>query len=959
MIKYFLSFLFLISLFPQSPKVTPARERLDSFAKRKQLEKLSPVQNIEFRNIGPTVFGGRAIDVDVNPDDPTQFYVAFASGGLWVTRNNGISFDPLFQDQAAMTIGDIKVDWKNGETIWVGTGESNAFLFSGLGIYKSTDKGKNWQHFGLEETHSISRIQIHPVNSNIVWAASPGHLYTPNKERGVFKTYDGGKTWKQTLFVSDSAGITELIIDPNNPDVLYAASWERYRKAWKRQKSGAGSGIYKSTDGGESWSLLSTATSGFPTGKGVGRIGLTIFPQNSNILYAMLDNQTPKPSTKTEEKSSALSIEKLKKMTKEDFLKLDDKNIETFLRENYFPQKYSSASVKEMVRSDKIQPVALAEYLEDPGTAMVKNVQITGCEVYRSNDAGKTWSKTHDKPLDNIIYTYGYVFDVIKVDPNNSDKFYIAGVPILKSEDAGKTFKSIDADNVHVDHHSLWVNPNKPGHLINCNDGGINISYDDGATWLDLNSIPVGQIYSVNYDMKEPYNVYGGFQDNGVWYGPSTYNYSRGWYAEGNYPYKNLMGGDGFQTQIDHRDNKIVYTGYQYGSYYRINTENNDYKYIQPKHELGEKPLKYNWQTPILLSRHNQDILYFGANRLYRSLDKGDNFTAISPDLSKGGRPGDVPYGTITCISESSFKFGQIFVGTDDGLIQYTPDGGNTWKNISAGLPQDYMVTSVNVSQHSEGRVYISMTGLKWDNSEPQIYSTEDYGKHWKKITGGLPFEAVNIVCEDPKNENILYAGTENGLYVSFDRGNSYYPFTTTQLPAVSVYDIKIHPRDNDLIVGTHGRSIYIANISHVQSLTKDIFDKTFHLFEIKGKKFNSNWGKKATLWSEPSEGKIVIPYYSKSATKTKIQIKTVSGVLINEFYDDAEAGLNYASYDLSVLKTKINDYQNDLNKNIKNKDEKITLTESDNQKVYLQKGKYKISLSSENNSVEGEFEIK
>lgn len=944
-------FSFCLLVAQDFPQVTSAEKRLESFKERKELEKKSLLKNMKFKNIGPTIFSGRAVDVDVNPEDPTQFYVAFASGGLWRTRNNGSSFEPLFQNQAAMTIGDIRVDWKNGERIWVGTGESNAFLFSGLGVYRSDDKGKTWKHLGLGETHSISRIIVHPENPDIVWASGTGHLYTNNSERGVFKTIDGGKTWNKTLFISDSTALTDMIIDPKNPDVLYAAGWERYRKAWKRHKSGKTSGIYKSTDGGENWIKLSTPESGFPQGDGIGRIGLTVYPKNPNILYAMLDNQTPQIEADKNEEENSISLKQLWSMTKNEFLNLDKKSVENFVNKNRFPKKYSAVNLISMVRNDKINPAKIADYVKDPAYAKLEKGKITGAEIYRSDDGGKTWNKTHKEPINNLIFTYGYVFDIIRVDPNNPDKFYIAGVPILKSEDAGKSFENINGANVHVDHHALWVNPNKNGHLINCNDGGINMSYDDGKTWFKFNTFPVGQVYSLSYDMATPYNIYAGFQDNGVWKGPHTYSLSRRWQSTGDYPYKNVMGGDGFQTQVDFRDNNTIYTGYQYGSYFRIKVNEEDYKYIQPKHELGEKPLKFNWESPIHLSRHNQDILYYGANKLYRSLDKGDSFEAISPDLSNGGIPGDVKYGTLTTIDESSFKFGLIYIGTDDGVVQVTKDGGVEWENISNGLPSRYQISSVVASKHKKERVYLSMTGFKWDNTESQIYVSENFGKNWEKIGLNLPLESTNVILEDPKNENLLYVGTENGLYISLDRGESFIPMTTNQLPAVSVYDIEVHPRENHLLVGTHGRSIYLTDVSPLQAMSTELMEKDIHIFKVDDVEFSSRWGQIRSLWSKAYEGNLEIPFYIKDSNNIDVLIQNKDGLILAKFEKKCQKGLNYINYNFEI--------QNEfLNKFIESK-KNIKLKEADNKKYYLPKGEYVIVIKIDNQKTEMNFKIK
>ena len=360
-----------------------------------------------------------------------------------------------------------------------------------------------------------------------------------------------------------------------------------------------------------------------------------------------------------------------------------------------------------MIRKGKIKPIDVAHYLED-ANSMLFDTPVIGAEVYKTVDGGKTWSKTHTDYLDDIYYSYGYYFGQIQIDKNNQNHIYISGVPILKSKDGGKSFTSIQKSNVHADHHALWINPSLKGHLINGNDGGLNISYDDGENWIKCNQPAVGQFYTVNIDNAKPYNVYGGLQDNGVWMGTSSYSASDSWHQSGQYPYKSIMGGDGMHVQIDNRNNQLVYTGFQFGNYYRIDLKKDKQKYIQPKHELGDSPLRFNWQTPILLSSFNQDILYFGSNKLHRSMNKGDDFETISNDLTQGGKKGNVAYGTLTSISESPFQFGLIYVGSDDGLVHVTKSGGENWTKISDSFPKDLWVSRVIASQHQKERVYVT-----------------------------------------------------------------------------------------------------------------------------------------------------------------------------------------------------------------------------------------------------------
>lgn len=928
-----------------TPQPTDAQVRMEGYEQRKALIKKSIVNAIQFRNLGPSVMSGRVTDIAVNPADPTEFYVAYASGGLWHTTSNGSRFTPIFDQEAVMTIGDIAVNWQT-RTIWVGTGENNSSRssYSGVGMYRSNNNGKTWQHLGLAETHHIGRIALHPTDSNTVWVAALGHLYSKNTERGIFKTTDGGKSWQHTQSLGNNTGAIDLIIDAQNPNTLYAATWERSRRAWDFVESGEGSAIYKSTDGGDNWSKITGEQSGFPSDAGVGRIGITQYQkEGKNILYAILDNQNRRPQDEGSGAGSGakeLTKEDFKNMPKEDFLKIDEKQLHKFLENNGFPKKYSAQKVMQMVKTDQIKPTALVEYLED-ANRLLFDTPVIGLEVYRSDDGGKTWQKTHKDYIDNVYNSYGYYFGQIRVSPHSADKIYIMGVPILRSTDGGQTFKNINGANVHVDHHALWLNPNRDGHLINGNDGGINISYDDGETWFKCNSPAVGQFYAVNVDMAKPYNVYGGFQDNGVWVGPSTYQASDRWHNTGQYPYKGLLGGDGMQVAIDTRDNNTVYTGFQFGYYYRINKATGKREFIRPQHELGERPLRFNWQSPIHLSIHNQDILYFGANKVFRSLNKGEDLTAISPDLTNGGKKGDVPYGTISTIHESPLKFGLLYVGTDDGKVQVSRDGGNNWQDITPNTDfrTEYWISRVQASAHKEGRVYASLNGYRWDNFQALLFVSDDYGNTWELLGMDLPAEPINVVREDPKSADIIYVGTDHGLYVSLDQGATFMAMNNN-LPAVAVHDLVIHPRDNDIVVGTHGRSIYIANIDHLQQLrTKDILAQSLHLFEIQTVRHSKYWGSIRNAWSEAYTPSISIPFYAAAAGKAIIKIKS-KDVVLAELTTDAQKGLNYLDYDLTISKN-----ASKFVKALQKENENAELKPADNGKQYLTVGEYEVIL--------------
>jgi photosystem II stability/assembly factor-like uncharacterized protein len=940
------SFLVLTTVYAQQP-ATSAMDVEKALQQKETLAETSLVKNLPFKNIGPTIMSGRVVDLAVNPNNPTEFYVGYASGGVWHTKNNGTTFNPILDSSPTQNVGSLAVDWKNG-VIWVGTGEVNSSRssYAGIGLLQSSDNGVAWNVMGLQDSHHISKIILNPNNTNELVVSALGHLYSTNKERGVYKSKDGGKTWVQTLYVDDQSGIIEMDADPNNFNLMYASSWDKDRKAWNFRGNGSGSAIYKSIDGGDSWAKVSTPNSGFPTGENVGRIGLAVF--DANTVYAVHDNQERRKDEGGKDKNSdVLSKDQFKVMSSSQFLALDNDKLNTYLKNNGFQEKYRSENVKNMVRGGTVKPVDLATYLED-ANAMLFDTPVVGTEVYKSTDGGKSWAKTHDGFLDGIYYSYGYYFGKIHVDPNNKDGIYIYGVPILKSKDGGKTFQSISANNVHADHHALWINPKKPGHLINGNDGGVNISYDDGENWIKNNQPAVGQFYAINVDNEEPYNVYGGLQDNGVWVGPHDTEENPGWMQTGIYAYEFIMGGDGMQIQIDNRDSDIVYTGFQFGNYFRLNRKTNEQKYIQPKHELGETPYRFNWQTPILLSSHNQDILYLGGNKLMRSMNQGDDFTAISKDLTTGGKQGNVAYGTLTSIAESPFEFGLLYAGSDNGLVHVTKNGGANWQDISNSFPKDLWVSRVIASSHKKERVYVALNGYRWDDFEPYIYKSDNYGATWTPIASNLPLSPINVIIEDPKNENVLYTGSDNGLYVSFDQGTNWQAFTEG-IPNVAVHDLAIQKRESDLVVGTHGRSIYIADISLVQEISSQNKDDLV-VSQIPETLASRRWGSTGfNQYGDAFVPNASFQVYAPSSGMAEITIKTEEDLVLKKWSVNVEKGVNMVNYDYAMSEKG--------SKALKNKE--VAVSKAENGFYYLPAGSYIVSVKMNEKTVSKSFGIK
>ena len=850
---------------------TKPEQRLKSYEKHLLMYENSIFKSMKWREVGPYFMGGRITDIEGYNDDSFRFLIATASGGLWLTENNGVSWKSLFNNESCITIGDIAVSQKDKNLIWVGSGEQNSSRssYAGTGIFKSVDGGKTWKNMGLNDTHHISRIIIDPIDNNIVYVAAIGHLYTDNEERGVFKTIDGGKTWKKILYISPKTGAIDIVMNPKNNKILYASMWQRDRKAWNFIESGKESGIYKSIDGGETWKKISLSKNGFPEGEFVGRIGLAISQKNPDVIYALLDNQSLRKTKRVKSKKvnkSGLNSTMISKMSNEEFLKLDNKTLNMFLREKNVPKAYNAEKIKSFVKKGMITPAIIAQMIEDANTRLTKS-NVIGAEVYRSNDAGKTWFKTHKEYLPTMIFsTYGYYFGQIRVSPDDENKIYIMGVFSYKSIDGGKTWKDFTTqggmygiNGVHADSHALWIDPKNPKRILLGNDGGLNISYDEGKSWDKINNIPLAQSYTITYDFEKPYNVYTGLQDNGVNYGPSDYSFGERFKI-----WKMILGGDGAFVYPAPKSKCIVFAEFQFGNIFRVNKcKKSSAKFIQPKSKDFLHPYRFNWLTPFFVSQHNPYTIVLGANKVLKSVDMGDHWIEISPDLTEQKNTnGDVPYATITALSESPITPEILYAGTDDGNIWITKDFGKNWTKINNGLP-DKWVTRIYASKFKKSRVYVSLTGYREDDFSTYVYVSEDFGKTWKSIKANLPEESVNVIAEDFENQNILYLGTDLTAYISLDRGKSWHSLKGN-LPTIAVYDLKVHPRENDLIIATHGRGIYILNLDTIKKLNQNVLNKKLFVFEPEIKTQRSMWGSRSTM---------KITYYLKNKNNIKFYV--------------------------------------------------------------------------------------
>ncbi len=810
----------------------------------------SALSRLEYREIGPALMGGRISALAVVEATPQVFFLGTGSGGLWKTENHGTSWTPLFDDQPTSSIGDVTVHQENPNLVWVGTGEPQNRQSSpwGNGVYRSTDGGNSWTHMGLEATKHIGRILIHPRNPDVVYVAAVGDLWAANPERGVYRTTDGGASWARVLYVDDNTGAIDLAMDPSDPKTIFAAMYQRRRTGFGFNGGGPGSGLYRTVDGGESWTEL---TDGLPTGN-KGRIGLDVFRGDGNVVYALVE---------ADARSSG--------------------------------QGFGGGGTS---RSG----------------------------LFRSTDRGDSWEKMSDTNPRPMYYSQ------VRIDPSNPDRVYVLGSALMVSDDAGRTFRSDGATQIHVDHHALWINPEDPNHLILGSDGGVSASWDGTAHWRMFDNLALGQFYTIAYDMRDPYYVCGGLQDNDAWCGPSN---TRSFHGIRNQDWYETAYGDGFWTVVDPTDSTIVFSESQNGNMNRydlITGEKTPMRPITGPRENGDsaKEYRFNWNSPLLVSRHDPATIFLGGNYLMRSRDRGISWEEVGGfDLTKQidrdeleimGVPGTEPmmsihdgtsnYGNLTTVAESHFSPDVIWVGTDDGNVQVTTDGGTTWTNVAGnipGLPERTYVSRLAPSAHVAERVYATFDGHRNGDYSAYVYVTENNGRSWSRIDAGLPHGwSVNVITEHHRAANLLFVGNEIGVYVSIDRGASWARLKGN-LPTVPVDDIAIHPRENDLILGTHGRSAWIMDdISPLEHLSRDVMAGAGHVFPMKQTTMwaqKGDWPFYGATYSAPNPPRATrVRYWLRDAVDDGVElaITDAAGGVVRTLEGPGEPGIHEILWD-------------------------------------------------------------
>ena len=710
---------------------TTGEARLDSWQRHLELKQNSPYKHLQWRTVGPRKQGGRIESIACPPGNTSVMYIGVGSGNIWKTVNNGITWKPIFEYESAGAIGDVAVSQSDPNILWVGTGEvlmTRNSTIPGMGVFKSTDAGGSWHNMGLIDTHHIGRILIDPKNPNVVYVAAIGHLSSPNRQRGLFKTSDGGKTWEHSLFIDEQTAVIDMCFDPSDSKILFATSWHRALEG--QNNYGATSGIHKSIDGGKTWRRL---TGGVPTGNDIGRIGIDVGTSNPKVVYALVD------------------------------CKQED-------------------------------------------------------ALYRSDNGGQTWRKTN-----RDLVRASWDWCEIRVSPDNENELYSIGQNSFVSRDGGLTFQKIggtivhllphDSRILHLDTHAMWIDPLNTDRIVFGNDGGLYFSYDRAENWLHVNTLPIAECYAVTYDMEDPYNIYIGTQDNAALYGPSDTVVEDG----GPDPWQHVYldhwgGGDSYFTYRDPSDFNTIYYESQNGGLRRKNMVTGKAKGIRPALSDGAGRLRFAWMTPFFPSAHDPKTLYCGANYVLKSPNRGDDWLRISPDLTQGEAMPNQRYRAIMTLAESKLKPGLLYAGTENGNLFVTRNDGDSWESIDKGLPR-HCYTGVVASPHDARTVFVTLTGMAQDNFSPFVFRSDDQGETWTSISDGLPLEPVHVIHEDPQVKNLLYLGTMLSVYVSVDGGTSWHSLRSN-LPTTSVHDLFVHPREHELVIGTHGRSVYILDVS-------------------------------------------------------------------------------------------------------------------------------------------------
>jgi len=846
----------------------------------------SPFDTLHFRPIGPASMSGRISDLAVYEANPAIYYVGTAHGGVWKTVNNGTTFEALLQDQGTMSIGDVTISQSNPDLVWVGTGEAaNRQSKSwGDGVYKSTDGGKTFTNVGLRTSKAINRIVIDPRDNNIVFVAATGSVWGPGGDRGIFKTVDGGKTWKQTLKVDDDTGANEVVMDPTNSQILYATMYQRRRTQCCFNGGGTGSGIFKSTDGGETWTRLKGGVLDGP----LGRVAIDVYRKRPNILYALIEGPTPSGGRGGAGGGGRGAGEE---------------------------GPGGAAAAQE----------GGAGFGRGGGGPL--NNAPTG--MYRSDDSGATWRKVNNanpRPM---------YFSQIDIDPSDPEVVYLGGVGLHQTLDGGKTIATDVAEPIHDDVHAIWIDPSNPQHVLIGNDGGLAVSYDRAKTWAFLPNLPVGLFYHVSYDMAIPFNVCGGMQDNYNWCGPSEV---RGAVGIANHHWTTLQGGDGFHVLQDPGDYRIAFSESQDGNIVRVDRVTGETMGIRPTAAPGEPALRWHWDTPMLLSPHDPKVVYTAANKVFRSADRGLSWVAVSGDLTKNENRDDIvtmgvkgseiqfsrndgiqAWPAITSLAESPKRAGLLYAGSDDGSLAVTRDGGKNWTPIYeklSGAPKGLYVSEVVPSKFDEGTVYVTLDGHRENNYETWIYVSSDYGQSFRPLSANLKGEIARTLTEDLRNADVLYLGTESGLFLSLNRGKSWERLRAN-LPTVRIDEITLHPRDNSMILATHGRALWIldhlepiqeyAAASTTTADAKLFTPPSYAMYRRPVRDRNYEfWGNQVFLGENPPQAAIISWYQKKPLTTLQLKITDSAGREVREISGNAlatvnRAGIQSACWDLRV----------------------------------------------------------